>query len=158
MADNVSKGQHSVSANNRSRGLMIVVTHTVEFCTLHPVAPLITSFSFLLFLPVLCLWPRHTKLMFCNPPTATCDVALRYGPERLELITTAQNASNCVWQSISYHHCVSSAVTIWYICFPNRLFTPVKKKKKRWLDNYLVTTNLHLMCLYFGAFRGKKII
>lgn len=27
MADNVSKGQHSMSANNKSRGQMIVVTH-----------------------------------------------------------------------------------------------------------------------------------
>ena len=88
MADNVSKGQRSMSANNRSRGLKTVDTCSLSLILFTLLFHTACSLSLLVFLGI-SFFIFDISYSFCNTVTDTCELFC----DKLLLIATGQNVS-----------------------------------------------------------------
>lgn len=127
MADNVSKGQHSMSANNRSQGLMTVVA-TADFSALFP------------FFACICVCSLTLEKLFCQQPPGKNTSATHAG--------RSVNRNKTKGAGVLHSHdgmmvCLSSATEVWPISFP-------AKRVLKWSIHNLTVADVDCVCVFYG--------
>lgn len=138
MADNVSKGQHSMSANNISRGQMIVVTHC---WTLHSLKQHVHLIACIFCISCLILNIFSNRHVFCFFTSQSHVKYKWYSRDKLLLIVTRHNEFYSQYQNVRAWARKSHEFLFQLLFIPDI--------RKQWLDSDSVITDVYLMCLYY---------